>query len=131
MPRDRWTALLLTAALVCAAPPARAETWKSVVETPIRGIEGCIDSDSLRTGADGKSEFRFKMCGARAEVAYAYRVDCKQDYSKWDQPTDDKSKWAVMDGDEGKGLREMRVANDSMLAEAAKWVCEHRPSGAR
>lgn len=122
----RWgVASLLGLALVWAETPARAETWLQVSDSPIEGLESCVDTDSVHPGPDGKTAFRFRFCGVPKGVR-DHRVNCAQNTSGWSSYDPDKSTWAVLDEMKDGVFREIRVAGGSPLVEAAKWVCDHR-----
>ncbi|MDO8379569.1 hypothetical protein [Phenylobacterium sp.] len=122
----RWgVASVLGVALAWAEAPARAETWLQVSDSPIEGLESCVDTDSVHPDPDGKTAFRFRFCGVPKGVR-DHRVDCRQDTSGWSSYNPDKSTWAVLDEMKDGVFRETRVAGGSPLVEAAKWVCDHR-----
>ena len=122
----RWgVASGLGLALTWAQAPARAETWLQVSGSPIEGLESCVDTDSVHLVPDGKTVFRFRFCGI-PEGVRDHRLDCRQDTSGWSSYNPDNATWAVVEVMKDGVFRATRVAGGSPLAEAAKWVCEHR-----
>ena len=102
--------------LLCATGAARAETWVQVADSPIGGMESCVDTDSVRRGPDGKTEFRFAFCGILKGAKYS-RIDCGQDLS---------AKIALDQQRKDGVFRPSLVEPTSPIGESALWVCQQR-----